>query len=85
MVAEKSVHGRSGRSRVAAMSHAPPGVPPHWSTDSWIHEVDDAARKAGALGGRVIVEPFATPVRRSAVLADPRGAVFTISKVSARR
>lgn len=72
------------REVVAVMSHANAGVPPHWSVDFWVDDVDAAAATATRQGGRVVSGPFATPVGRSALLADPRGAVFGVSKVDAR-
>jgi uncharacterized protein len=54
---------------------------PHWSIDFWVDDVDAIARKAGELGGRVVVAPYDTPLARQAVLADPQGAVFSVSKV----
>jgi uncharacterized protein len=57
------------------------GVPPHWSVDFWVDDVDDTARNALALGGRVVLEPYNTEIARQAVLADPQGAVFSVSKV----
>jgi uncharacterized protein len=35
------------------------------------------------LGGRVIVPPYDDPIGRQAVIADPQGAVFGVSKVAA--
>ena len=51
----------------------------HWSVDFWIDDADAAAAKAPGLGGRVIVPPYDTPGFRNAVLADPGGAVFSVS------
>ena len=36
--------------------------------------------KAGALGAKVLVPPMDVPPVRIAVMADPQGAVFTVSK-----
>jgi predicted enzyme related to lactoylglutathione lyase len=59
----------------------PPDVPPHWSIDFWVHDVDAAADKATELGGRIVAPPVDTPVGRTAVLADLQGAKFSVSKV----
>ena len=59
----------------------PADVPPHWSIDFWVDDVDATAAKAAELGGRVIAEPFDGPIARQATLADPQGATFTVSKV----
>jgi predicted enzyme related to lactoylglutathione lyase len=56
-------------------------VSAHWSVDFWVEDIDAAADKAVALGGEVEMSPFDTSVGRSAILADPQGAVFSVSKV----
>jgi predicted enzyme related to lactoylglutathione lyase len=58
-------------------------APPHWSVDFWIDDADAAAAKAPSLGGKVVVPPYDSPGFRSAVLADPQGAVFSVSKLIA--
>jgi predicted enzyme related to lactoylglutathione lyase len=55
--------------------------PPSWSVDFWVRDADGAAEAAATLGGQVIVPPFDEPVGRTAVLADPRGAAFSVSQV----
>jgi uncharacterized protein len=57
-------------------------APAHWSVDFWVDDVDATANKATELGGNVVVPPFDAPISRNAVLADPQGAVFSVSKVS---
>jgi predicted enzyme related to lactoylglutathione lyase len=54
--------------------------PPHWSVDFWVDDVDSTAAAAAAAGAEVIVAPFDTPGFRSAFLADPQGAAFSISQ-----
>jgi predicted enzyme related to lactoylglutathione lyase len=63
----------------------PDDVPAHWSVDFWVHDVDATAEKAAQLGGKVVVPPYDIPVAglRQAVLADPQGAAFSVSKVAA--
>ena len=56
---------------------------PSWSVDFWVDDVDATADKAAELGGRVVEPPFDLPVGRTAVLADPQGAMFSVSKVTA--
>jgi predicted enzyme related to lactoylglutathione lyase len=53
----------------------------HWSVDFWVDDVDAAADKAAELGGEAVVSPMDTSVGKTAVLADPQGAVFSVSKV----
>jgi uncharacterized protein len=59
---------------------SPEDVSAHWSVDFWVDDVDAAADKAARLSGEVVVSPFDTSVGRTAVLADPQGAVFSVSK-----
>src|SRR5436190_288087 len=56
-------------------------VPPRWSVDFWVADVDAAAETAAELGGRVVVAPYDIPGFRQAALADPRGAEFTVSRL----
>ena len=59
----------------------PDDVLPHWGVNLWVDDADATADKAAELGGKVLVPPFDTPVSRDAVLADPQGAVFSVSKI----
>src|SRR5215207_1514343 len=59
----------------------PADVPPHWSVNFWVADTDAIADKAAELGGKVVVPPHDTLVSRDAILADPQGAVFSVSKV----
>jgi predicted enzyme related to lactoylglutathione lyase len=54
---------------------------PNWSVDIWIDDADAAAQRATSLGGSVPAPPFETPLSRTAVLADPQGAAFSVSEV----
>jgi predicted enzyme related to lactoylglutathione lyase len=60
---------------------SPEDVSARWSVDFWVDDIDATADKAAALGGEVVVSPFDTSVGTSAVLADPQGAAFSVSKV----
>jgi uncharacterized protein len=60
---------------------SPEDVSAYWSVDFWVDDVDAAADKAAELGGEVEVPPFRTSVGKTAVLADPQGAVLSVSKV----
>jgi predicted enzyme related to lactoylglutathione lyase len=57
------------------------GPPPQWSVDFWVHDADGTAEKAAALGGGVVIPPHDTPGFRHAILADPHGATFSVSKL----
>ena len=54
-----------------------------WGVDFWADDVDAAAERAQALGGSVISPPADDPVGRNALLADPAGAVISISRPAA--
>ncbi len=67
-----------GGRQVAGMMPKPPGppMPTAWSSYVLVDDVDAAARRCAAAGGRVLREPGDIPdVGRFAVLADPWGAV----------
>jgi uncharacterized protein len=69
---------------VAAISAQPEqqreaGVPPLWNSYVTVESADDAASKAGDLGGAVHAPPFdVMDVGRMAVIADPQGAFFMV-------
>src|SRR5262249_46454543 len=55
------------------------GVPPHWNSYVSVANVDDSAKKAQALGAKVLAGPFdVMEVGRMAVIQDPTGAVFQL-------
>jgi len=55
------------------------GVPPHWNAYATVTNVDDSAKKAESLGGKVVAPPFdVMDAGRMAVLQDPTGAIFQI-------
>jgi predicted enzyme related to lactoylglutathione lyase len=64
----------------------PEETPPHWAVDFWVADVDATAETAAELGGRVVAPPYDLPDvgMRQAVIADPQGAAFSITKVTAR-
>jgi uncharacterized protein len=64
--------------------HAPaPGEDPtpRWSIAFWVADAEEAAARAEALGGTVLLPPMDIPVGRFTVLADPQGASFTATAV----
>jgi predicted enzyme related to lactoylglutathione lyase len=69
------------RDVVAAIAPPAADVPPHWNVNLRDADADATAEQTAALGGTVIAGPMDTPGFRSAVLADPQGAVFSVSAV----
>ena len=59
----------------------PKEMPPNWSVDFWIDDADAAVARAPEMGGAVIVPPSDSPTFRQAVIADPGGAVMSISQL----
>ncbi len=62
------------------MAVASEDAPPHWSVTFAVDDTDAIATRAAKLGGTVLVPPFDAGVVRAAVLQDPQGATFTVSK-----
>jgi predicted enzyme related to lactoylglutathione lyase len=60
----------------------PAETPSHWRIDFWVKDVDAVVATAEELGGRAIVPAFDTEIFRQAVIADPAGAVFSVSRVT---
>jgi predicted enzyme related to lactoylglutathione lyase len=65
---------------ITVISDDQPDTPAHWGVTFAVDDADEAARKAGELGGEVVVPPFDAPWVRMTVLKDPQGATFTASK-----
>jgi len=61
---------------------APPNaaVPPHWNVNFRVDDADAIAAHATELGGSVMMPPADGGGFRSAALADPQGAVFSVSQ-----
>jgi uncharacterized protein len=51
-----------------------------WNVDLWVDDADRIAAEASELGGAVVVEPRTIPGFRNAVIADPAGAVVSVSQ-----
>jgi predicted enzyme related to lactoylglutathione lyase len=64
-------------------SGTPGEVRAHWGVGFWIESVERAAEDALRLGGKVVVPPDEAPGFRTAVLADPEGAAFSVSQLVA--
>jgi predicted enzyme related to lactoylglutathione lyase len=54
-------------------------VPAHWAINFAVADADAFTENAQTLGATVLMAPMDTPGLRSAVLADPQGAVFAVS------
>ncbi len=70
---------------VAAVSSQPDGAARAavWNTYIWVENTDEAAAKTREAGGSVLSEPFdVMDAGRTAVLADPEGAVFCVWQAS---
>jgi uncharacterized protein len=59
-----------------------PGAQPRWDVDLWVEDPDATADKTARLGGTVLMAPMDTPMGRRAVLADPQGGTFSVSRVT---
>ena len=71
------------RDVVAGM--APPaeaGDFPHWLIDFWVDDVDATVATATERGGRAVAGPEDGGFFRQAVIADPAGAAFSITKIT---
>lgn len=62
------------------------GVPPHWMAYVEVADVDAAAAKVTALGGKVCVPPTDIPdIGRFCVINDPAGATLSLMTTKAKR
>ena len=68
------------RDVVAVMAPADASVPPHWNVNFRVSGADATVELAASLGGTVVMPPVDTPGFRSAAIADPGGAVFSVSQ-----
>lgn len=68
------IGGEAVGGRMAAPSECA-GMPPAWSVDVTVDDVDATARQVEALGGRLLRAPEDIPdMGRFCVLQDPQGA-----------
>ncbi len=58
--------------------------PARWSVDFWVADADALAGRVAELGGNVVVPPFDSIPKRQAVVADPFGAVFSVSTAAGK-
>jgi uncharacterized protein len=76
------------RDVVATMMPVEPGdagdsAESRWALDFWIADTDSAVATAEGKGGSVVVPPHDNPAFRTAILADPNGAMFSVSQLRA--
>jgi predicted enzyme related to lactoylglutathione lyase len=70
------------RDVVAVMMPAPPEAPPAWGVDFWIDDVERAVDVVRRHGGSLLAGPYdAPPSFSQAVVADPGGAVLSLSQL----
>ena len=55
--------------------------PAAWRPDFWVDDIERVAATADERGGTVVAPPSDSPVGKGAVLADPAGAVFSVTKL----
>jgi len=59
------------------LAHRQRGVPSHWTPYVRVGDIDEAVRRAAALGGSLLVGPLCIPgVAHIALVADPAGAAL---------
>ncbi|HVF14892.1 MAG TPA: VOC family protein [Acidimicrobiales bacterium] len=58
----------------------PDDIPAHWSVTFSVADTDAIAARVAELGGQVVTPPFDVGMVRVAVISDPQGAVFTVSR-----
>jgi uncharacterized protein len=72
------------RDVVAVMIPADADATPAWGVDFWIDDVERAVDDVRRLGGTVLAGPYdAPPAFSQAVVADPGGAVLSLSQLKA--
>jgi predicted enzyme related to lactoylglutathione lyase len=68
-----------------ASDDATDDTPAHWSVTFAVDDTDATSERGAALGATVMVEPVDAGPTRIAVLRDPQGAVFTVSRFHPER
>jgi len=68
---------KAGERPVGGIMASPPDAPIAWTSYVTVDDIDDTAKLAESLGGKVCVPPTDIPdVGRFAVLKDPQGAII---------
>ncbi len=76
-----NVNGKAVAGLMPMPAEYPPQVPSHWSVYFAVADTDATVAKATELGATVRMPAFDSPPGRTAVLADPQGAVFAVITV----
>ncbi|MGH2825121.1 MAG: VOC family protein [Thermoleophilaceae bacterium] len=53
-----------------------------WSVDFWVDDIDRVVTTVAERGGSIVAEPYDVPPLRQAVVADPNGVPFSVSRVT---
>jgi uncharacterized protein len=61
----------------------PVDTKPRWNVNFWVDDTNTIADRAVQLDGKAVVRPHDAPGFREAILADPQGATFSVSKLTA--
>jgi predicted enzyme related to lactoylglutathione lyase len=70
------------RDVVALMAPLPSkDVAPQWGVNFWVDDADAVAATTTELGGSILAAPWDSDLSRNASLADPQGAVFSVSQM----
>ena len=73
---------KAGEQEVAGLMPMPPEageMPPMWGAYVTVENVDESAKQAKALGGKVLMDPRDIPeVGRFCVISDPQGATLSL-------
>lgn len=71
--------GEAAVGGIMEMPHQAAGAPSHWGVYITVDDVDATARKAGELGGTILVPPMDIEgVGRFSLIRDPQGAMFSV-------
>ncbi len=73
---------KAGEQEIAGLMPMPPEageMPPMWGAYVTVENVDESAKQAKALGGKVLMDPRDIPeVGRFCVISDPQGATLSL-------
>jgi predicted enzyme related to lactoylglutathione lyase len=83
-----NLHIKNGETFIGGIPdprHQGSNSPPHWLSYFFVADVDEAAKKVRALGGKIWGPPMTVEgAGRMAIVADPQGAAFALFNPSRR-